>query len=70
VKINTNDIKAPEEIVHIWSRRLEFVIPILARVFQSKSIPESLLPFPKETLLKALGTMESHHERNGNIRGA
>jgi hypothetical protein len=42
-----------EKIMHIWGRWEEFAFGKLHHIF-GFAIPESFLPFPKDTLYKAL----------------
>jgi tRNA G37 N-methylase Trm5 len=57
-----------EKIVHIWGRWEEFVYGRMKHIFMS-GIPESLLPFPKDTLLEALNIMAEHYRNAGDKRG-
>ena len=56
------------KIVQIWGRYLEYVSGKVAFLFGA-SIPESFLPFPKDTLLEALNIVAEHHHKTGNQRG-
>jgi hypothetical protein len=60
-------LKDADKIAHIWGRYLEYCSK-LACVFSS-SVPESFLPFPKNTLEEALNIMAEHYHKTGNKRG-
>ena len=53
------------KIVNIWGIYLEYMGGKLNLIFGA-SIPESLLPFPIETLEQALNTVAEHHHKMGN----
>jgi hypothetical protein len=55
------------KIVQIYGRYLEYCSKITA-IFLPH-IPESFLPFPKDTLFEALNIMTKHHQEAGNQRG-
>lgn len=57
-----------DKIVYIWGRHLEFAHGRLLAFFFGK-IPESFLPYPKDTLLKALNIIVKHHHDNNNPQG-
>ncbi len=54
-----------DKIVHIWGRWLEFAYGKLHLIFLH-GIPESFLPFPKDTLYKALDIMASNYSKTGD----
>jgi hypothetical protein len=55
------------KITQIWGRYLEYVSGKLIFVFGA-SIPESFLPFTKDTLEEALNIMIEYHHKRGNQR--
>jgi hypothetical protein len=57
-----------DKIVHIWGKWEEFVYGWMKHIFMS-GIPESLLPFSKDTLLEALNIMVEHYRNVGDKRG-
>src|SRR4030043_2285725 len=57
-----------EKIMHIWGRWEEFAFGKLHHIF-GFAIPESFLPFPKDTLYKALDIMARQFDKTGNKRG-
>lgn len=60
-----------DKIVNIWGKYLEHVFGRLNMLFSlaGGKIPESLLPYPKKTLEKALHIMDKHYYDVGNKRG-
>ena len=56
-----------DKIVRIYGRYLEYCSKITA-IFLPR-IPESFLPFPKDTLFEALNIMTKHYHATGNQRG-
>ena len=57
-----------DKIVAIWGEYLEFVHGRLTCIFFSH-IPESLLPFTKDTLYEAMNIMAEYYKNTGNHRG-
>ena len=53
------------KIVNIWGVYLEYIGGKLNIIFGAY-IPESFLPFPKETLEEALNTVAEYHHNMGN----
>ena len=53
------------KIVHIGGAYLEYCQGRLHSIFLS-NIPESFLPFPKETIEEALNIVAEHHHNMGN----
>lgn len=53
-----------DKIVHIYGRYLEYCSRIVM-IFGS-SMPESFLPFPKDTLEEALNIMAEHYHKAGD----
>ena len=58
-------LEEANKIVNIWGKYLECISGKLAFVFGS-GIPESFLPFPKDTLLEASNIMAEYHHNNGD----
>jgi hypothetical protein len=56
------------KIVVIWGKYVEYIFGKLMVVFGGH-IPESLLPFPKNTLSEALNMVAEHHRSIGNNDG-
>jgi hypothetical protein len=56
-------------IVQIYGKYLEYASQKFTAVFLT-SIPESVLPFPKDTLGVALQIMAQHYHKSGNDRAA
>lgn len=57
-----------DKIVSIWGKYLEFVFGRLHCIF-GRHIPESLLPFTKDTLYEAINIMAEYYKSIGNTRG-
>jgi hypothetical protein len=53
------------KIVHIWGTYLEYCQGRLHSIFFSH-IPESFLPFPKDTIEEALNIVAKHYHNMGN----
>ena len=62
-------LDAASQIVVTWGKYVEFVFGKLMLVFGGQ-IPESMLPFPKKTLIEALNMVAEYHRGIGNQDGA
>jgi len=54
-----------EKIVQIWGKFVEYVSGKLTFIFGAQ-IPESFLPYPKDTLLEALNIIAEYQHKAGN----
>lgn len=62
------ELEEANKIVNAWGIHLEYFQGKLTFLFGG-NIPESLLPFPIETLEEALNIMAEYHHNNGNEEG-
>lgn len=56
-------------ILHEWGTFLEYCHGRLHTVFGG-SIPESLLPYPRDEIERALDTMAKRHHRDGDLEAS
>jgi len=61
-------LEEASKIVVMWGKYVEYIYAKLMVVFGAH-IPESLLPFPKNTLSEALSIVAEHHRSIGNHDG-
>jgi hypothetical protein len=54
-----------DKIVHIWGKFVEYVSGKLFLIFGAQ-IPESFLPYPKDTIEEALNIIAEYHHKAGN----
>ena len=56
-----------DKVLHVWGRYLEYCSKIV--MIFTNHIPESFLPYPKDTLFEAFNIMDSYYQKTGNKRG-
>jgi hypothetical protein len=62
---NAMTLNEADKIVQIWGRFIEYMSGKLMHIFGAQ-IPESFLPYPKDTIEEALNIIAEYHHKAGN----